>query len=217
MISHVLKHDYKKPPKIKPRVIIIAILIILILAAVTFSLTFNKKTDTQNQAQTSQNQNSNPSSQTQQPASSPPPTSSPASNPQPTPQPQPQPQTQKPAPPAPVYPTISTSELQSIMQSFSQVMSIKDPKIRMQFHDDNSLYLGYTYFIGSGGQVSQFSNQAYDMWLTINVYDALNLKASSDKCAYLKSTIQSGRAWVIEQSSNPFVIMKYLPIKNCVK
>jgi hypothetical protein len=218
--------NHHREPKIKIRVIIIAVLIVLILAAVTLNFTIK---DTKTSQTTSPASSPSPSTSTSQvntqapPASSPPsaPTT-PAPQPAPTPAPvQPAPQSKPapvtpPAPPAPVYPTISTSELQSIMQNFPQVMSIKDPKIKMQFHDNNSLYLGYTYFIGSGGQVSQFSGQAYDMWLTINVFDVLALKSSSNKCADLKAVIKSGKAWVIEQSSNPLVIMKYLSIKSCV-
>jgi hypothetical protein len=206
--------NHKNPPKIKIRIIIIAILIVIILVAIVLNFTI-KKDNTANQ--TTPPENSNPSSQTNQEINQ---------NPRQTQPPSPQTQTPPPTPPVqptppapqrePIYPTISTSELQSIMQNFPQIMNIKDPKIKMQFHDNNSLYLGYTYFIGSGGQVSQFSGQASDMWLTINVYNALALRDSSDKCSYLKSVIQSGKAWVIEQSSNPFVIMKYMSIKSCV-
>ncbi len=121
-----------------------------------------------------------------------------------------------PTPPPTPAPLITPSDLQSIMQKCSQVTSIKGPKIKMQFHDNNMQYVGYTFFVGSQGQVSPFTDQEYDMWLTLNINEIQRLKASNNVCSDLKSIVQAGNAYVIEQSNNPFTLMKYMGLKPCV-
>ncbi len=207
--------NHKNPPKIKIRVIIIAILIIIILAAVVLNFTIKKDNTAK---QTTPPENANPSSQTNQEINQNPPQTqtlapqtqtSPSKNPpvQPTPTPQSE----------QVLPSVTASQLQSILQKSPEMNKLPDStKLIIQFHNDINQFTGYRFFVGSKGSVSEYANQPYDMLLTININTIPGLEASTTVCSDIKRIIQSGKAWVIDQSSNPFVIMKYLPIKSCV-
>ncbi len=209
--------NHKKPPRIKIRVIILAILIVLILAAVVFNFTIEK--DNKSTQKTSQ-ENTNPTPNTNQISpKNPPRTSTPASQPPPKPASATTPQTvqpQAPTPP-PILPSVTASQLQNMLQKSPEMNKLpSSTKLIIQFHNDRNQFTGYKFFIGSGGSVSGYAGQDYDMLLTININTIPGLESSTTVCSDIKNIIKSGKAWVIEQSSNPFVIMKYLLIKGCV-
>jgi hypothetical protein len=119
---------------------------------------------------------------------------------------------------ATTYPIVTTSILQSILQKSPEINKLPDSaKIILQFHNEKNQYIGYKFFIGGKGVVYSYTGQAYDMWITLNINELFKLQASTNVCADLKSIVTAGNAWVIEQTKNPFTLMKYLGIKNCVK
>ena len=114
-------------------------------------------------------------------------------------------------------PQITIEMLQEILKKSPEMNKLSsDAKIILQFHNDQKLFTGYIFFVSSQGQVSSYNGQAYDFRITININTISRLQNSANVCSEIKSIISEGNAWIIEQPSNPFIIIKYMPIKGCV-
>ena len=122
-----------------------------------------------------------------------------------------------PTPPVPIYVPVSLTDqkLQSLFQKSEYFTKLPgNAAILLSFFDGNGAMRNENFFISSGGNVSGFSGQDYDLEFTMGDYRIPELESSSDFCAALNNAKNQQDLRI--KVKNIFSVGKYVYLKNCV-